>query len=84
MKVRKLPVVVDAVKFEGTHAELVKLSDRSVIESPLYAHTAYRYYVKTLEGEMEVKEGDWLMTGVKGEQYPCRDDIFHLTYEKVE
>jgi len=39
--------------------------------------------IKTLEGEMVGNVGDWLITGVKGEQYPCKDDIFQATYEAV-
>ena len=40
--------------------------------------------VKTLEGNMTGAPGDWLITGVQGEQYPCRDDIFRETYEPVD
>lgn len=39
--------------------------------------------VKTLEGTMIGDVGDWLITGVKGEQYFCKDDIFKMTYEEV-
>lgn len=37
--------------------------------------------VETLEGIMKGNPGDWLITGVKGEQYFCKDDIFQATYE---
>jgi len=37
--------------------------------------------VYTLEGDMRGNIGDWLIAGVKGEQYVCRDDIFKMTYE---
>ena len=40
--------------------------------------------IETLEGVMEAVVGDWLITGVKGEQYPCKDDIFRATYETVD
>jgi len=40
--------------------------------------------VKTLEGAMQGQPGDWLITGVKGEQYFCKDDIFKRTYEPIE
>jgi hypothetical protein len=40
--------------------------------------------IKTLEGTMVGEPGDWLITGVKGEQYPCKPDIFEATYEPVE
>ena len=39
--------------------------------------------VVTLEGKMAGNVGDWLITGVKGEQYFCKDSIFKLTYEEV-
>lgn len=42
-----------------------------------------RMYVPTLEGQMEVLVGDWIITGVKGEKYPCKPDIFNATYESV-
>ena len=39
--------------------------------------------IETLEGKMRGEAGDWLITGVKGEQYPCKDEIFQATYEPV-
>lgn len=39
--------------------------------------------VVTLEGKMRGNIGDWLITGVKGEKYYCKDDIFKMTYEEV-
>jgi len=40
--------------------------------------------IKTLEGWHVVSPGDWIITGVKGEKYPCKPDIFDATYEKVD
>jgi len=39
--------------------------------------------IKTLEGEMLAMPGDWIITGIKGERYPCKPDIFEKTYELV-
>ena len=39
--------------------------------------------VETLEGIMTGNPGDWMITGIKGEQYFCKDDIFKATYEPV-
>lgn len=39
--------------------------------------------IKTLEGTMHANVGDWIITGVNGEQYPCKPDIFEKTYEPV-
>ena len=40
--------------------------------------------IVTLEGVMRADVGDFIITGVKGERYPCKPDIFYATYEKVE
>ena len=39
--------------------------------------------IGTLEGQHLVSWGDWIIRGVKGEIYPCKDEIFWLTYEPV-
>lgn len=39
--------------------------------------------IKTLEGDMKASPGDWIITGVNGEQYPCKPDVFAKTYQKV-
>lgn len=38
-------------------------------------------YIETSEGTMKANVGDYIITGVKGEQYPCKPDIFEQTYE---
>ena len=40
-------------------------------------------WMDTLEGEHTVCPGDWIVTGVKGEMYPCKPDIFAATYDPV-
>jgi hypothetical protein len=53
---------------------------------PVYA---YRYrgteplLIHTLEGEMTAMPGDWIITGVRGEKYACKPDIFEQTYEPL-
>lgn len=39
--------------------------------------------IHTLEGDMKASPGDWIITGVEGEQYPCKPDIFEKTYQKI-
>jgi hypothetical protein len=41
-------------------------------------------WIDTLEGGHTVCPGDWIITGVQGEHYPCKPDIFEATYEPVE
>ena len=38
------------------------------------------FKIKTLEGDMNVSEGDYIIKGIKGEFYPCKEDIFKKTY----
>lgn len=40
--------------------------------------------IHTLEGDHHASVGDYIITGVKGEQYPCKPDIFAKTYEPVD
>ena len=43
--------------------------------------TRHRHCINTLEGRMDVQIGDWIITGIQGEHYPCKPDIFEATYE---
>ena len=40
--------------------------------------------IHTLEGDMKASVGDYIITGINGEQYPCKPDIFEKTYESVK
>ena len=40
--------------------------------------------IRTLEGDMFVSKGDWVIKGVQGEFYPCKPDIFEKSYEVVD
>ena len=80
MKYRKRPVVIDAIQFDGYNIDecgLCVLSSKSNNEH-------LRFGVITMEGEMEALPGDWIITGVHGERYPCKPDIFVETYERCE
>ena len=39
--------------------------------------------IQTLEGPMQASVGDWIITGIRGEEYPCKPDVFDRTYEEV-
>lgn len=81
MKFRKRPIVIEAELFhpEGPTIEGVSFKLEGFGSSKIKT-----FYIKTLEGDMEVKAGDWVITGVNGEKYPCKPDIFEKTYERVE
>jgi hypothetical protein len=40
-------------------------------------------YIETLEGPLYISPGDYIITGIKNERYPCKPDIFELIYEEA-
>ena len=77
MKFRKKPIVIDAEQF----FENQKPWPEGVFHVPNPCPPGKHHFVKTLEGTLTVSERDWIITGVKGERYPCKPDIFEATYE---
>jgi len=79
-KYRKKPVVIQAVQWTGkNHQEIVDFTDGTNIHKPVDSRS---FSIPTLEGEMLANVGDYIIKGVKGEFYPCKPDIFELTYDK--
>ena len=89
---RKKPVVIEAVRFDGSYDCAFNLAAES--KGPIWLESIYvgpegerkwtgRLKVETLEGVMIANPGDWIITGVKGERYPCKPDVFALTYDPV-
>ena len=52
-------------------------------DAPLWVNGDESLTIPTLEGEHRCDIGDWIICGVKRELYPCKPDIFVLTYEPV-
>lgn len=86
---RKKPVEVEAIQIsEQTEFEISKWSEGKVYPSPILESTENNpkgcyWQIETLEGVMIAIPGDYIIKGVKGEFYPCKPDIFELTYEKI-
>lgn len=74
---KKRPVVIEAERF---------IPELGLRPEGVYADPASPtgYAIGTLEGHHEVTPGDWIITGVAGEKYPCKDTIFHATYDPAE
>jgi hypothetical protein len=84
MLYRKKPVQIDAVEWTG--------ANHLITETFMKGSGAYIDYsvrqlgvikIPTLEGVMDAVVGDFIIKGIKGEFYPCKPDIFKLTYEPV-
>lgn len=84
MKFRKKPVVIEAVKWDGSLETIEPLLVRSSIPSVSQDLGETALMIQTLEGEMRADVGDWIIKGLKGELYPCKPDIFDATYEAVD
>jgi len=80
-KYRKKPVVIEAVQYDGMVQDIV---DFVGLHNTEMNREMTKLYIKTLEGDMLVSHGDFVIKGVQGEFYPCKPDIFEKTYEKVE
>lgn len=87
-KFQKKPVIVEATQWfkNGDHPEvhfttLEPFDPRAcdICDKPMGEHG----FIDTLEGGHIVCPGDWIITGVAGEYYPCKPDIFEQTYEPV-
>lgn len=99
MKYVKKPVVVEAIQFtENNIKEVLAFMGKitSVDFTPCCTMEEEKFYeycenckqegipITTLEGDIRLKTGDYLIRGTKGELYPCKPDIFKDVYEPVE
>lgn len=77
---RKKPVVIEAwewtAKMDSGHESWPPIPVSRIDGGPPI--------IKTLEGDLKVSIGDWIIKGVKGEFYPCKPDIFEKTYDRVD
>lgn len=86
-KYRKKPIVIDAVQWNCEQSELDQVNAwwaAAGNTAPFTLNPSKTIAIPTPEGTVLAIPGDWVIRGVKGEIYPCKNDIFELTYEKVE
>jgi hypothetical protein len=77
MQFRKKPVIIEAEQYRSGLEDGFEEVDGKLVP-----------FINTLEdtdySKHYITEGDWIITGVKKERYPCKPDIFEMTYEKVD
>jgi hypothetical protein len=89
MKFKKKPVVIEAVQLRwDTWPEMCDFANVGYLidgnpEGIMLLDNKCGLQIPTLEGLMTASENDWIIKGVKGELYPCKPDIFEMTYEPV-
>lgn len=80
-KYKKRPVIIEAFRYNIDNRPdwfMDKVTDLSIITHEFFCQ------IMTLEGEMRGEKGDWIIQGIAGEVYACKDSIFRATYEPVE
>src|SRR3990167_1419441 len=92
MRYRKKPVEVEAITFDEL-IDYAKAHAATIVNGvpwsftyaghPITHENDDCYLIPTLEGTHRMQRGDMLITGVKGEIYPCKPDVFALTYDPV-
>lgn len=81
MKFRKKPVVIDAIQYTDHERDERALENFIGRDLTWKTSAPPKLVIQTLEGEMLASVGDWIIRGMKGELYPCKPDIFEMTYE---
>lgn len=85
MKYIKKPIEIEAVQFIDTPERICEIAEFVGTDLRVNYEDKDNPYIpiETLEGTMKASVGDYIVKGVKGEIYPCREDIFNESYEKV-
>ena len=81
----KKPVTIKALQWNATaqvwDAMTTFIGDSHVMSpGPIGSKS---FYIETLEGRMQVSDGDYVIRGVEGEFYPCKPGIFEKTYDEA-
>lgn len=79
---RERPVTIEAVRWVGED-NCEEVFEFLGLEHSKDEDDHSEIHIPTLEGVITASVGDWIIKGVKGEFYPCKDDIFILTYEAL-
>lgn len=92
-KFRSRPVEIEAVRLSwATWSEVCAFCTNPGFKGtylrdgvPTEEHTEQMgAFIPTLEGVMLAQQGDWIIKGLLGEFYPCKDEVFQLKYEALD
>lgn len=89
IKVYRKTATIRAEQFDGSK-EMAKRYGAELYSESGYGYDAVEgepegdgYVIDTLEGELLIRTGDWIATGIKGEYWPIADDVFKQTYAEL-
>jgi hypothetical protein len=79
----KKPVEITAIEWTGENVTEVFAFCDKCFAKPIPGTEHKELIIPTLEGPMKASVGDFIIKGIKGEFYPCKPDIFWLSYDEV-
>jgi hypothetical protein len=79
----KKPIRIKAIKIEKGMI-IPNWFTSEIMNGNIERINGLEFSIKTLEGTMTAKEGDYVIRGIQGEVYPCKADIFEASYNEVE
>jgi hypothetical protein len=77
---------IEPYYYEGSLAELWRLVEPGIGPNGATCNedgAVYVPWLNTLEGKHYISPNDYIITGIQGERYPCKPDIFEASYELV-
>ena len=83
----KKPVVIGAVQWDGSLSSYLEIKEIFPLLNTVMCYSGKEivsFDIVTLEGVHVVSKDDFIIQGIKGEYYPCKPDIFELTYETFD
>lgn len=85
-KYRKKPVEIVAIQYIGNNIEEIEdfVGNQLLRYNNTQEEDNYSLGIPTLEGIMKASVGDYIIKGVAGEAYPCKPEIFRVTYDEVQ
>ena len=79
----KKPVVIEAIQYDGANITEIETFVGAKLPTVWLSVEETQLILPTLEGDMKVSKGDYVIKGIKGEFYPCKPDIFNDSYDEV-
>ena len=80
----KKPVVIEAIQYDGANITEIETFVRGKLPTIMTSDLGAQLVISTLEGDMKVTKGDYVIKGIKGEFYPCKPDIFKQSYNMIK
>ena len=80
----KKPVVIEAIQYDGANITEIETFVGAKLPTVWLSVEETQLILSTLEGDMKVTKGDYVIKGVKGEFYPCKPDIFKQSYNMIK